>query len=273
MLDVMVVLAENWKILLVGPLLIGLLALVSSYACLQNFVSNSILSPPASPQTPAQATVVMTSPLVLDRVIESLQIADGRSLQAARANLAKRISVSTGKDGLVRLDVTANTPMAAQTIANAIIDNWLITTVPQAQERVELEARLAYAKEALASIRRLLARLTSLGASDFNRTLASGESGIGVVALGELQARYFSEVLTIPRTLQGLSRAVVIQPPTLPTEPVNKRGLTVMLATLGGALTLLLWVFALDAWRKAGQNSQSAGKQARLLVALGVKGN
>ena len=271
LLDLLVVAAENLKLLVFGPVLIGLLALASTYALPQRFVSQSILALPASPQTPSQAIAVMVSPLVLDPVIESLKLAKGRALQVSRGALVKQISAIAGKDGLVRLDVTANTPAAAQTIANAVIDSWLVTTVPPARERVDLEARLAYAKVALSSVRGLLERLMSESVSNLNRSLTRGESGISIVAAGELQSRYFSEVLTTTRTLQGLSRDVIVQPPTLPTESATKSGLVAFLAALGGGFALLLWVFVREAWRRAAQDSQSAEKQSRLRGILGFQ--
>ena len=110
----------------------------------------------------------------------------------------------------------------------------------------------------------------SESASNLNKALTRGESGISVVAAGELQARYFSEVLTITRALQGLSRDVIVQPPTLPTEPATKRGLIALMATLGGGFALLLWVFVREAWRKATRDREAADKQARVRAAVGV---
>ena len=269
LLDLLVVAAENLKLLVFGPVLIGLLALAISYALPQSFVSQSILALPALPQTPTQATAVMVSPLVLDPAIESLKLAKGRSMQIARAALATQINATVGKDGLVRLDVTASTPAAAQAIANAVIDNWLATTVPPARERTDLAARLAYAKGALSAVRGLLERLASESTSDLNKSLTRGESGLSIVAVGELQARYFSEVLTIPRILQGLSRDVIVQPPTLPTEPVApKKSLIVLLAAFGSGFALLLWIFMRQSWKNAEQNPQAGEKQAKLLAAI-----
>lgn len=267
-LDLLVVVAENLKLLILGPVLIGLLALAVSYALPQRFVSQSILALPASPQTPTQVTAIMVSPLVLDSVVASLRLTEGRSLQVARAALAKQINVTAGKDGLVRLDVTAKTPATAQTISNAVIDSWLVTTAPSARERLDLEARLAYAKSALFSVRGLLERLMSESTSNLNRPMTRGESGITMVAAGELQARYFSEVLTTTRTLQGLSRDVIMQPPTLPTESATNGGLFVLLATLGAGFALLLWVFVREAWRKAAQDREATEKQARVRAAV-----
>ncbi len=84
-----------------------------------------------------------------------------------------------------------------------------------------------------------------------------------------MQARYLADVLNIPRILQGLTRDIVMQPPTLPTQPVaQKKGLTAVLAALGGGFVLLLWVFIRQAWKSAAQDPQKAEKQAKLLAAI-----
>ena len=216
---------------------------------------------------------MLVSPIVLDPVIESLNLSKGQPIQVARTGLASQIKAAVGKDGLLRLDVTANTPLQAQAIANAVIDTWLKSTRPGEQDRVDLEKRLAYAKVSLESIRRLLERLTAEGATDLNKPLTRGEAGTSIVAVGELQARYLGEVLSIPRSLQGLSRDVVVQPPTLPTEPVApKKSLIAVLAALGSGFALLLWVFMRQAWKNAAQDPQAAEKQAKLCATLGFKG-
>ena len=91
-----------------------------------------------------------------------------------------------------------------------------------------------------------------------------------MVALGELQARYLGDVLSIPRTLQGLSRDVLIQPPTLPTvAAAPKKGLIAVLATVASGFALLLWVFLRKAWLSTAQDPLGAEKQKRLRAALG----
>ena len=85
------------------------------------------------------------------------------------------------------------------------------------------------------------------------------------LAVGGLQAHYQTEVLKLQRALQGLSRDVVAQPPTLPTEPVaSKKALTAVMTALGTGFALLLWVFMRQAWRNAEQNPEGAQKVARL---------
>lgn len=277
LLDLLVVVAENLKLLLFVPVAVGLLAWAIAYSLPQSFVSQSILTLPTSTPTPTptptQVIAVMVSPLVLDPVIEALNLTAGHTNHDTRMRLAKQIDASVGKDGLVRLDVTANTPALAQTLANAIIDTWLKTTLPGQQDRADLEKRLAYATASLKSVDGLLERLSAEGLANLNKSVTRGDVGVSIVAMGELQTRYLGEILNTSRALRGLSRDVVVQPPTRPTEAVApKKGLIAFLAVLASGLALLLWVFLRQAWSNAAQDPQAAEKQARLRATLGFKG-
>lgn len=272
-LDLLLVVAENLRLLILGPLLVGLLALSIGYALPQSYTSQAIVALSTPTPTPAQAAAMMVSPLVLDGVILSLNLSAGQATEAARAKLASQIKAAVGKDGLLRLDVTANAPLEAQTLANAVIDTWLKSTVPSESERADLTTRLDYAKSALASVRQLLESLPKEGGTYLRKPLTRAEAGTTIVAIGALQDRYFSEVLSIPRSLRGLTRDVVVQPPTLPTQPVApKKSLIAVLAALGSGFALLLWVFMRQAWKNAAQDPEAAEKQARLRAAMVFKG-
>jgi hypothetical protein len=174
---------------------------------------------------------------------------------------------------LLRVDATANTPLEAQKIANAVIDTWLKSTAPGEKDRADLEVRLIQAKVSLESVRRLLDRLTGEGSAVLNKPLTLGGANISIVALVELRAHYQADVLSIPRTLQGLAHDVVMQPPTLPTEPVaQKKSLIAVLAALGSGFALLLWVFMRQAWKNAALDPVTAEKQAKLRAAMGFNG-
>jgi Chain length determinant protein len=266
LLDLLVVVAENLKLLILGPLAAGLLALGIGFSMPQSYVSQAILALKA----PAQAASMMVSPIVLDPVIESLKLSKGLSIEVVRKALAKDVKAAVGKDGLLLLEVTASTPIEAQTIANALIDSWLKSTVPSADERAEMEKRLAFAKSALDSTARLEEALIVKGGAGLNNLHPPGTDFL-IAAIGELETRYRSEVLDIPRSLQGLSRGVVKQPPTLPTEPASpKKGMIATLTALAAGFALLLWVFMRQAWRKASldPDPQVALKLARLRAAL-----
>ncbi|MDO9145565.1 Wzz/FepE/Etk N-terminal domain-containing protein [Rhodoferax sp.] len=276
LLDLLVVVAENIKLLLLGPLLAGLVALGIGYALPQNYVSQAILLLPSTNSTnstnSAQAAAMMTSPLVLDPIIATDPELNAKPIETARIALAGKLKAAVAKDGLLRLDATATQPQAAQALANAVIDNWLKSTVPGPQDRADLEKRLSYASNALASVTTLLNTLSVDGAVSLGKPLTRGEAGTSLVGLGELQTRYLNDVLGIPRSLQGLSRDVVKQPPTLPTEPVsNKKALIAVMSTLGAGFALLLFVFMRQAWRNASQDPETAPKMARLRAAFGAR--
>src|SRR5450830_478787 len=141
LLDLLITMAENLKLLILWPVLVGLLALAIGYSLPQRFTSQAILALPTTTPTPTpmQAAAMMVSPLVLDPVIQTLSLFPGITVESARVQLASQIKTTVGKDGLLRLDATANTPLAAQKIANAVIDNWLKTTVPGEKDRADLE--------------------------------------------------------------------------------------------------------------------------------------
>ena len=274
LLDLLVTMAENLKLLVFGPVAAGLLALGICYVVPQTFASESIVAlPNATSIETAQAAAVMTSPIVLDSVIKLLNLAEGRTTQIARKKLVNQVKATLGKDGLLRLDTTANTPADAQNIANAVLSAWLVITVPGVEERADLEKRLESAKSFLDAVERVLKKLTvEEGSSNLSQPLTRGEPGTSIVAIGELQTRFLSDVLRIPRQLKGYSRDVIRQPPTLPTEPVSpKKGLVAILAAVLSGFALLLWVFIREAWRLAIQDPDKAEKQKRLKAALGLK--
>ena len=279
LLDLLLVVAENIKLLVFGPIVAGLLALAIAFALPQKFVSQAILAFPstASASASASASVAQTaamlvSPLVLDPVIDAHGLAKGRSTQVARNELVDQVKAVVGKDGLLRLDVTANAAKEAQALSNAIIDSWRKSTVPSEQESKDLERRLSVAQNGLKTVTALLERLALDGGTSLARPLTRGEGGTGLVAVGELQYRYLTDVLTIPRILEGASRDVVRQPPTLPTEAVSpKKGLVAIVTGFGVGFLLLFWVFVRQAWKSAVRDSEDSEKVGKLRTALGFK--
>lgn len=270
LIDLLLVVAQNSKLLVIGPLLAGLIALGVSYALPQTFVSQAMLLLPASTST--QAAAIMASPIVLDPVIQSLGLARDAPMEKVRNGLAEQVKAVVGKDGLLRLDITGKTPQDAQTLANSIIDAWLKSTLPTEQNRQDLEKRLVVAQNGFKSVTALLDGLVDEGRATLGKPLTRGEAGTSLVAMGELQARYLADVLSIPRALQGLSRDVVIQAPTLPVAPASpKKGLIAIMTALGVGFALLLFVFMRQAWRHSAADPELARKQSRLLSTLGFK--
>jgi capsular polysaccharide biosynthesis protein len=281
-LDLLLILSASWKSLILGPIATGFIALGLSFVLPQTYRSQSILKLPVaatnqekgtsvgSVTTAAQAAAMMTSPIVLDPVIQSLDLAEGKVLQDARSALASRVSATVGKDTLLRLDVDAKHPEEAQKIANAIIDSWLSSTKPGDQEQADLSKRLVATQKSLDGVNLMLDRLTTQGIKSLNQPLTRGESVTSLVALGELRNLYLTEVLTIPRLIKGLSRDVVLQPPTLPSKSIApKKTLIAVIAALVAGLALIVFQLAKHAWVTGRSNPDVARKQSELLKNLG----
>jgi hypothetical protein len=279
-LDLLLVIAENIRLLVLGPVLIGVLAWGLAHFLPSTYSSQAILvlpPPPAVPsmiltqpmQTPAQAASLMVSPLVLDPVIELLHLSEGDSIKVARDSLAQQVKPVVGKEGLLTLDVRADSPVLAQAICAAVVDVWLKTTVPGQQDRAYLEQRLTFAKTALDSVTALIDRLGTDGEARLGKPLTRGEAGNSLVGLAELQERYLNNVLTIPNDMQGYPRDVVKQAPTasVETSRPTKLVFAIMSAATVGVL-LLLWLLLRHAWARSARDAALAEKQSRIVLAM-----
>ena len=173
LLDLLVVVAENLKLLILGPFAAGLLALGIAFTLPQSYVSQAILALP----TPTHAATMMVSSIVLDRVVESMKLSKGQPIQVASKTLANEIKATVGKDGLLHLDVSAPSAIQAQAIANAVIDNWLINTVPSGDDRADLEKRLSYAKLAFDSTTRFMEHFIPKDSASLNNPLLLDQGG------------------------------------------------------------------------------------------------
>lgn len=279
LVDLLLVAAENIRLLVIGPLLVAAIAFGLMYMKPRTYVSQAILLLPmpvptnvptrVRTPTPTQVVTILTSPKVLDPVVESMGLGRGGGLEAARKALAERVKATVGKDEFLRMDVAGNTPQEALATANALIDGLLKSTVPGEGDRQILEERHATVQIGLNAVNAMLKRL-EVGEAVLQGPRASGNEG--VVAAGELQFRYLTELLTSSRELKGMSRDVVVLAPTLPdTAAPQKKALTAVLSAVAAAFILLLFVSLRQSWRSSAADPGTARKQARLRKALGLK--
>jgi hypothetical protein len=275
-LDTLLVVAENIKLLLFGPLVAGLVAWGGAHLLPQTYVSEAILllptTVPSGPNAPAativanQAASIMVSPLVLDPVIAGEEDLRGQPVETARVLLASRIKAVVGKDGLLRVTTSASAPESARKLATDVIATWLKTTIPTKQEREELEARLAYVERGIASTSDVV---NNLKATDLLRPTLRGDAGTNLLAIGELQSRYLEEALTIKRQMRGFTVDVIKQPPTLPRKAeLPKKGLIAVLVALLAGLFILIFIFLRNALVSAKDNSEFNAKILRIISTL-----
>ncbi|GAB4471939.1 MAG: Wzz/FepE/Etk N-terminal domain-containing protein [Burkholderiaceae bacterium] len=189
LLDLLVVLAEHWRLLVFGPLAAGLAALGIAFVVTPIYTGTARILPPQQQQSTAamlaqqlgalaglagaagiknpadQYVALLKSRTVADRLIERfdlMRVYEADYVQDARKTLDERSSIKVGRDGLIQIDVDDEDPKRAAAIANAYVDELgellkrLALTEAQ-QRRAFFENQLAQAREALTRAQQALA--------------------------------------------------------------------------------------------------------------------
>lgn len=265
LLDILVTLAENIKLLIVGPLLVGLCALAIAFIVPKTFESIAVLKA-------EQATAsLMTTAAVLDPVAESLGLTKEDSAEEARRMLREQIKVAMGRnDKLLTLTVSAPAPQQAQAIAQAVLQQTYVQSRPKGSELARLETQLKDAKARTKSAEdaagTLLKRMESNGAT------TSTESARGYAELLNVAAAAQNQVAALQTQLEGVTDAQLIHAPTLPQKASKpKKGLIAIGATLAAGLALMLFVFVRQAVRGSAKDADAASKMARIRRALALR--
>lgn len=265
LLDILVTLAENIKLLILDPLFVGICALGIAYIVPQTFESIAVLKA-------EQATAsLMTTASVLDPVAADLGLTKVDSAEEARKLLREQIKVSVGRnDKLLTLTVSAPAPQQAQAIANAVLQQTYVQSRPKGSDLTRLEIQLKDAKARTKSAEdaagALLKRMESNGAA------GSTESARGYAELLNVAAAAQNQVAALQAQLEGLTDAQLIQAPTLPQKASKpKKGLIAIGATLAAGLALMLFVFVRQAVRGAAKDAGAASKMARIRRALALR--
>ncbi|MFC5520604.1 Wzz/FepE/Etk N-terminal domain-containing protein [Polaromonas jejuensis] len=279
LLDMLVTVVENAKLLILGPLLVGLCALGIGFMLPQTYESVAVLQAerPVDPQnTPVglnSATVasLMATASVLDPVAVTLGLVVENDIEEARRKLREQIKPSVGRtDKLLTLTVSASSSQQAQALARAVLRQTYIQSRPKGSDRSRLESQLAAAKTRAENAQNaavsLAKRLESPGASVSNDLARSYADLLTVTAAAQAQAT------RLEAEIEGLSDAQLVQEPTLPKKASQpKKGLMAIGATLAVGLVLMLFVFVRQALRNTAANARVAGKLARIRQSLGLK--
>ncbi|MDP1731725.1 MAG: hypothetical protein Q8L54_11250, partial [Devosia sp.] len=183
LLDVVVTLAESWRLLLLGPLLAGAIAFGGAAFMPKAYESEAVLGLSAS------ELVLLRSARVLDPVLEQQGLAGASGVDAAREQLiaslkTKRIGETgqAGETGFYRVEVSQPAAPDAQALLQQIIAQLIVQSAPRGAARRTLELRLASAREALDQ---LIAGQEKLGV--IYETAASRAAADGsVMGLGEV---------------------------------------------------------------------------------------
>lgn len=261
LLDLLQTIAENLRLLVIGPIVVGLLALAGASLWPKTYESTAILKADQSTAS------LMLSAAVLDPIAANLGYTPKLEQDAARDKLKNQIKASVNaKDKLLTLTTQADNPQAAQALTKAVLQQTYAQSQPRDSEKLRLQKQLAQAqsreKEATQTAQLLARKMDSGGTAGASEVAQGYAQMIGVVK--ESQATQ----LDIERQLQGLDDSALVQEATLPTKhTAPKRGLVTIMATLAAGFALLLFVFIRQALRNASQDAESAQKLSAIQTA------
>jgi uncharacterized protein involved in exopolysaccharide biosynthesis len=273
LLDLLVTVAENIKLLILGPLLAGVLAFGGVSLWPATYQSGFTLQGQKKLNTtelftPAQVNQLVTSPAVLADAAKALQ-SSGQGDWAALLQSGAVSSQVPRSTTHVQVTVTTPNPQAAQAVAQALLNATLDNSHVVGEVKAKIEAELQKDQQSLDQARLMETRLTqNLNGKDGLpnlKLLQTYQSWVGKV--GAIVAR----IEVNQNRLLGLEETDVVAQPALPaarTSPKLKPVLAISILATGFAL--LLFVFVRQAFRNASANPESAAKIARIRHALGL---
>jgi len=181
LLDILQTLAENARLLIFGPLIVGLVALGVSFLFKPTYVAMTTIMTPQQQQGAASAALAQLGALagvagtslkspadmyigllksrsIADRMVDRfnmMTIPGVETREDAREILDRITGISVGRDGLITIGVASRVPQLSAATANAYVEELSVLTarlaVTEAQQRrLYLEKELTKAKENLA---------------------------------------------------------------------------------------------------------------------------
>jgi tyrosine-protein kinase Etk/Wzc len=215
LLDLLQVVAENLRLLIFMPLLVGLIALGITFLVPPTFTATTVFLPPQQQQSAAAALLqslgalgglagaatgiknpndqfvaFVNSRAVQDRLIDRFKLKDryeAEFQEDARESLGEVASVSAGKDGLIAVQVEDKDPHFAAQLANAHVEELgklmerLAVTEAQ-QRRKFFETQLLVTKENLTKAEQ------ALRASGVNSSALKSNPAAAVEVVARVQA-------------------------------------------------------------------------------------
>ncbi len=224
LLDLLKVVFDNLRLLVLGPLLVGLLALAISFAIPPTFTATTKFLPPQQQQSSASALLsslgalgglagaasglkspadqyiaFLKSRSIQDALIERLNLVERYAAELpddARLALEANIKISSGKDGLITLEASDKNPMFAAQLANAHLEELgkLLSrlAMTEAQQRRQFfEKQLASAKE------NLIKAEQALKSSGVNSSALKASPVAAVEGLAKLKAAITAQEIKV----------------------------------------------------------------------------
>ena len=224
LLDLLQVVAENLKLLILGPLAVGLAALGISFVIPPTYTAKTVFLPPQQSQSAAasllqglgalgglagaasgiknpndQIVSLLKSRAVQDALVDEFRLMEryeAKFREDARKELSTNARISSGKDGLISIEVDDKDPKIAAEIANAHLKHFVELSgrlaLTEAQQRRQFfEKQLQETKE------RLAAAESALRSGGVEPGTLKATPSAAVAALAQAQAQIAAQEVRI----------------------------------------------------------------------------
>lgn len=269
LLDILVTLAESWKLLVFGPLIAGVLAGALSFLWPKTFESVAIVR-----LTEAELALLNTAP-VLDPLVERFGLLaefDGVQENARQYLTKKIVGKFDKKTNLVTITAAANTPERAQEMGKAVMDALLKELLPKGKNKDQIEQKIINNEGVISNNRDALEQLQK----------QMGKPGSGDAALDVVMKYYASltaevaakdlENIELRKSFLIKGPEVYVQQASLPQRKVSpERSLVVLIAIFASGFALLIFVFVRKAWQGVSQDADSSAKIAVIKKSFGLR--
>jgi len=269
LLDILVTLAESWKLLVFGPLVAGLLAGGLSFLWPKTFESVAVV------RLTEQEFALISSAAVLDPIIEKFGLLsefDGVQ-ENAREYLAKKITGKFDKKtGFVTITAAARTPERAQDLGRMAVDVLLKELLPKGKNKDQIEQTILSNERIIDSsndaVEMLKSQIGKSGRNDADLEVVVKHYASLTAEIGKREL----ENIELKKSLSVKGEEVYVQRASLPQRKVSpKLSLVVLLAVLASGFALSLFVFIRKAWVLAGRDGRSKQKIHLIKKSFSIK--
>lgn len=292
LLDLLIVLAKHKKRIIGVTIAAALLAVGYALSLANIYTGTTKILPPQQSQSSASAMLsqlgglagmaggslgiknpndlyvaMLKSRNVMEKIAKRFdlqKVYEQETLNGAMSALEGSMVVSSGKDGVIAVEVSDKDPQLAANLANAFIEelNKLLQTyslTDAAQKRTFFDQQLRQAKDRLTDAELVLDKTpnTSLKYLDALRNLKYQEAVWEILAK-QFEMAKLDEAKDFP-LIQILDKAA---PPEKKSKP--KRSTIVMLATLVAFFLAVIWAFISEALARSGSDPEQGARLQEL---------
>jgi len=265
-LDILVVLAENLRLIILVPVVVGLLALGIMFVIPPTYQSTSLL------YLGEAAVPAMNSEEVFSKVLKKTDWIKASTQEAAAEKLRKKMQATFVKqDGIVKITADGPTPSKAAILNNNLIDSYRAYSLPKGKVLESINENIKNSSENLLRLEEV-AKKISQNIDKVNPGWEGDNVARAYATITTTISQQANNIFNLKQSLAGFGPEVIIQAPTMPEKPIKpkKAQITIMAILASGFLTIL-FVFIRAAFRNLVGDAESSEKIARIRKAIGLR--